>query len=276
MTYKEQFVAEVKVNGKILRVKDGAVYLPFGSEYSILLKNLNSKKASVKISIDGEDVLDGSSLILDPNVSTELEGFLNETIAKNRFKFIHKTEKIQEHRGDRADDGMIRIEFAYEKDKPEPLIKKSIEEVHYYYHNPIKYDYYPCNNWTYIDDMTSERRLTGSSGSGVKNVGDNSCEPVMCSSNVTMDSLGVQNMSSPLPEEGITVKGNEIHQQFQYGSIGALDKSEVIVIRLKGLTQTQNTVQNPITVKTKLTCSSCGTKSKSSFKFCPECGTYLE
>ena len=59
MTYKDQFVVEVKTDGQILRVRDGAVYLPYGCEYSILLKNLNSKKASVKISIDGEDVLDG-------------------------------------------------------------------------------------------------------------------------------------------------------------------------------------------------------------------------
>ncbi len=268
MTYKEQFVTEVKVDGAILRVKDGAVYLPFGSEYSILLKNLNSRKASVKISIDGEDVLDGNSLILDPNASTELEGFLNETTAKNRFKFIHKTEKIQEHRGDRADDGMIRIEFAYEKDKPEPLIKKAIEEVHhhYYYHNPITFDYYKGMDWSYTSDQQTISSDT------MKNYSHNT----VLQNGPSMDYLGVQGCSDPLDDEGITVKGNEIHQQFQYGSIGALDKSEVIVIRLKGLTQTQNTVQNPITVKTKLTCSSCGTKCKSSFKFCPDCGTYLE
>ena len=112
MTYKDQFVVEVKCRGKILRVKDDAVHLPFGSEYSLYLKNLNSRRASVTISIDGQDVLDNQSLILEPNSSTELEGFLRGTTAKNRFKFINKTKEIQEHRGDKIDDGIIRVEFA--------------------------------------------------------------------------------------------------------------------------------------------------------------------
>jgi len=137
MTYQDYFVAEIKVNGKIMRVKDGAVYLPFGSEYSILLKNLNTKRAAVKVSIDGDDVLDNSSLILDANSETELQGFLRGNIAKNRFRFIHKTKQISEHRGDRADDGLVRIEFAFEKPKPEPPIVKTIDEVHHIYHYDI-------------------------------------------------------------------------------------------------------------------------------------------
>ena len=96
MTYADKFVVEVKQGGKILRVKDGAVYLPFGSEYSIYLKNLNSKRANVNISIDGEDVLDNHSLILDANSSTELQGFLRGNVAKNRFRFIHKLANIGE------------------------------------------------------------------------------------------------------------------------------------------------------------------------------------
>ena len=130
MTYADKFVVEVKQNGKILRIKNGAVYLPFGSEYSIFLKNLNSKRASVNISIDGEDVLDNNSLVLDANSSTELEGFLRGNTAKNRFRFINKTKEISEHRGDRADDGLLRVEFAFEKPQPEPWIMKTIKEVH--------------------------------------------------------------------------------------------------------------------------------------------------
>ena len=115
MTYADNFVVEVKQNGKILRVKNGAVYLPFGSEYSILLKNLNSVRAGIKVSIDGEDVLDNSSLVLDANSDTVLEGFLRGTVARNRFRFINKTQEISDHRGDRADDGLLRVEFAFEK-----------------------------------------------------------------------------------------------------------------------------------------------------------------
>lgn len=270
MTYQDYFVAEIKVNGKIMRVKDGAVYLPYGSEYSILLKNLNTKRAAVKVSIDGDDVLDNSSLILDANSETELEGFLNGNVAKNKFRFIHKTKQISEHRGDRADDGLVRIEFAFEKPKPEPWIKKTIDEVHHHYHYHDNIDWYKGGGWTFYN-------YTGG-GSG-----DSVCDSQPCSytvencarnisQTVQQDSLGVE----PNADEGITVKGSQINQQFRYASIGDLEEPKAIVIQLKGMTETGKTVEKPITVKTKLTCKTCGTKSKSSMKFCGVCGTFLE
>jgi len=146
MTYKDQFVVEVKCNGKILRVQDDVIHLPFGSEYSIYLKNLNSRRAAINISIDGEDVLDGSSLILNANSSTDLEGFLRGATAKNKFKFINKTKEIQDHRGDKIDDGIIRVEFAYEKAKP--IQKLIVEDHHHHDHYHWNYD-----NWFYGDSM---------------------------------------------------------------------------------------------------------------------------
>ena len=276
MTYKDQFVAEVKSNGRILRIKDGAVYLPFGSEYTILLKNLNSKRAAINISIDGEDVLDNSSLILDANTSTEIEGFLRGNVARNRFRFINKTKEISEHRGDRADDGLLRIEFAFEKPRPIPSIKKTIEEVHHHYHNsPFTYTYHSNADWSYNDT------LRGSSGDGepvaMAASGPSMSRNVADLSNVTCDSLGVQNVSElPNADEGITVKGSECSQQFHYASIGDLEDPATIVICLKGIANSGNKVEQPVTVQRKLTCSSCGIKSKSSFKFCPSCGTFLE
>ena len=92
-----------------------------------------------------------------------------------------------------------------------------------------------------------------------------------------MDSFNDQNISDlPNVDEGITVKGSEVSQQFNYSSVGELEEANVIVIHLKGLTQTGTTVSKPVTTQEKLTCSSCGTKSKSSSKFCSECGTFLE
>ena len=78
----------------------------------------NQEKQKLRISIDGVDVLNGQSLLVNPNDTTELEGFLNDCIAKNKFKFIPKTEEISEYRGDKIEDGLIRVEFWYEKLKP--------------------------------------------------------------------------------------------------------------------------------------------------------------
>jgi len=293
MTYKDQFVVEVKCKGKILRMRDDFVYLPFGSEYSIYLKNLSSRKASVKIHIDGQDVLDYSSLILQPNSSTELEGFLRGTTATNKFKFIKKTKEIQEHRGDKIDDGMIRVEFAYEKDKPKRTIIHEDHEHHHHHHHHHKYDHY---HWNYNDWFSgdsavrygssmgstpvkgvAESSFTMNNSRGMDSGGEKGQVENAFYSNVTMDSLGTESLGAPLDDEGITVKGQEINQQFRYGTIGELEQAEVIVIRMKGVDPNSNaTVQQPLTVKSKLTCSSCGKVSKSSFKYCPNCGTYLE
>ena len=94
--YQEKVVGCLINNGKILREKEGIFLIPFGSEYSIYIKNLESRKAKVKISIDGVDVLNGQSLLINPNETTELEVFLNDCIAKNKFKFIPKTKEISE------------------------------------------------------------------------------------------------------------------------------------------------------------------------------------
>ena len=292
MTYKDNFVVEVKADGQILRVKDGAVYLPFGSEYSLLLKNLNSRKASVKVSIDSEDVLDGHSLILDSLVTHELQGFLRGTTAKNRFRFIQKTKEIQEHRGDKIGDGLVRVEFAFEKPRPKTIVKKIIKEVeehhhhhhdyhHHHHHHrydwwPTRYTWYDGSGWSSLSDsvQSSDEPVQSymSSGGSVRG---------MSANNITCDSLGVQAsftaQNAPNVDEGITVKGNEIHEHYNYGQIGALEQSSVIVIALKGIQRSSGVVvTDPITVSTKLTCKTCGTKSKSSSKFCSNCGTFLE
>jgi len=114
MTYNNKFVAVVKCNGKILVEKNGIVHIPFGSEYTILLKNLNSVKAVVDITIDGQDILDSNRLIVHPNSSNELKGFMKDNRVTNKFKFIQKTEEISDFRGDNIDDGIIRIEITFE------------------------------------------------------------------------------------------------------------------------------------------------------------------
>jgi len=100
MMYNNKLVTVVKVNGKILREHGETVYIPFGSEYEIHFKNLHSTKAVVSIDIDGEDVLNGSRLVVRPNDDNKVEGFMRGNAISHKFKFIEKTQEISEHRGD--------------------------------------------------------------------------------------------------------------------------------------------------------------------------------
>jgi len=280
MTYKDHFVAEVKCGGKILRITDGAVHLPFGAEYSLLFKNLNSRRVAIKVSIDGQDTLDNHRLVLDPNETTELKGFMQYNVVRNAFKFINKTKQIQEHRGDKIDDGMIRIEFAFEKPVPEHIMKTVIHEVHHYPHrSPLNYYWYDAPNWVYTSNavygsagtargLDSVKGMTG--GVTGQMVGE-----VQSVYNCSIPTQELSIQSEPAKDEGITVKGSELYQSLNYTSIGELEQSEVIIIQLKGSGDTGVMVEKPVTVHTRLVCKTCGVSSPSNNNYFPSCCTYL-
>ena len=139
MVYQQKLVAVIKCNGKILREVDNTVLIPFLAEYEIFIKNLESRDAVIKISIDGEDVLDNQSIIIKANSSCSLEGFLKGNKVSNKFKFIQKTAKIQDHRGDRVDDGLVRIEYQFTK------INQTITTTHRHVHDNHWYHPYWCD-----------------------------------------------------------------------------------------------------------------------------------
>lgn len=260
MTYHNKLVVAVKHDRKILRESDGYVTLPFGSEYSILIKNLEARKASVKISIDGRDALGGKSLLVHPNENLELERFIDGDDRHGyKFKFIQKTKEIVEHRGDKLDDGMIRVEFQFEAKKKIVIT----EEHHHHHHHDWDWPYYPRVRWTRYDYETT----CGGGGTSCSNAPYSKL-----SGEVTYTSSD----SAPNPAEGITVEGGDSDQAFYQGYIGELESQvHTIVIRLRGTFNGETPVTKPITVKTKMKCKYCGTVSKSGSKFCAQCSARL-
>ena len=288
MAFNNNFVVAVKQGGRILRETNGEVHLPFGTEYSILLKNLNSRKALVKISIDGRDI--GGELIIDANSDSEIERFIDGNLNGGyRFKFIEKTQKVRTHRGDKIDDGVIRVEYTFEKEQP------IIIDHHHHYHNHHHHDYYHDHYhprpwpwgpiWSSITSNVSDNVKYSSTVDSVVESDDGItyCYNVNSSADsmakgITRSKTKKQMMSNvtPFNEDGITVEGSDSNQHFHYGSIDECEsQSHVITLHLRGTTINNIPIQKPITVKTKFTCKTCGTSSKSSVKFCRECGTRL-
>ena len=117
MMYQSKLVASLKANGKILREFKDTVYIPFGSEYSFLLKNLHTQRAVVNIFIDGDNIVDGG-LVINAGQEVNLERYVkNGNLTEgNRFKFIERTQAVEDGpRGIKLEDGLVRIEFQYEK-----------------------------------------------------------------------------------------------------------------------------------------------------------------
>jgi len=236
--FNKNFVVVVKVNGKVLREVDGVVKIPFGSEYTILLKNLDTKTAAVEVSIDGQDVLDNSRLVIYGNAELELHGFLKGNDVKNKFKFIEKTEEISNYRGDRPDDGVVRVKYTFEK----PTIPYWYTTKTWY--QPMVYDY--------------DRYYYGPPAGCMGN------SSILCS---------CSSFSQQDNGDGITVKGSDdVNQRFNTVTLNTLEsESHVITLKLRG-----TDLNKPMTVRDKVTCETCGRRSKTSAKYCENCGSYLE
>jgi len=265
--YKDRLIVVVKNNGKIMREHGDQIFLPFGSEYSLSFKNLESRNAVAKVQIDGEDALNGHRLILRPGIEFPLERFFNGNLNNgNRFRFIEKTKEISNFRGDRIDDGLICVEFWFEKEIE--YYRYSYPELDFDDFKPIRYRrrVFPKIH-TYIEGTSREFFDSCSS------VDDSVTGAINYSSNIGGEKLC---KSSVVVDDGITVKGSESDQSFTYDSIGVLESSShVMVLKLKGYNERNIKIEKPITVKTRLQCETCGRKWKSNTKYCPNCGTYL-
>ena len=250
--HKNNFVMAVKVDGKVLREFDGKVYLPFGSEYKILLKNLSSIRASVKVSIDGVDVLGGNSLIIDGNRSMDLARFLDNGDMErgNAFKFIEKTQKISDHRGDKAEDGLLTI--TYEFEQPQAAIVGRAQ-----YRGILP------------DTDFASRRISG----GLPHTSWHSSTMLADSTPVALNAVQTQAASNT---SGITAPGAITEQSFGtvYGFKGT-GVYHTMTMELKG-GAVSGPVTTPVAVKKREKCPMCGTIVRQTAKFCHECGSSVE
>ena len=114
--YNNKLAGAIKVNNKVLREFKDTVYLAFGSEYSIYLKNLSTVRALINVFVDGDNIVPGG-LVLNAGQEIELErsiknGNMNEG---NKLKFIERIGAIEQHRGIKLEDGLVRVEYQFEK-----------------------------------------------------------------------------------------------------------------------------------------------------------------
>ena len=249
--YESKLVASLKANGKILREFKDTVYIPFGSEYSFLLKNLNTKRALVTVYIDGEDMTPGG-LVLNAGQEIDLERSIKGGNLKegNRFKFIERTRNIEQHRGVKLEDGLVRIEFQFEQ--------------------------YDLNQWFANNQTYSKGPMRGISGSTADWIAPMSTMYSSVSGAMT-NTMNVSAQAQSLNDVGITVAGSKSTQAFTTTSMGLMETvKHNIVLKLLGETVDNQPVREAVTVKHKPKCTTCGKQNKATNKFCSECGTSLE
>ena len=265
--YANKLAVALKVNNRILREFKDTVYVPFGSEYSVLVKNLNTKRAIINIFVDGTNVVPGG-LVLNASQEIDLErsivnGNLN---AGNRFKFIERTGQIEANRGIKLEDGIIRVEYQYEHVYQTVWPNYTLGQPQWYgssstYHGGV------------LRSMTSNN-ISGPMSLGASATAKGVSEIGMNAILSSAESLGD---AQSYNDAGITVAGSKSEQKFQTVSSFALEaEKHTMVLRLLGETPDNVPVLKPVTVKSKPKCVTCGTQNRAHAKFCVSCGTALE
>lgn len=282
MMYNQKMVCCLKANGKVLREFKDTVYIPFGQEYSILVKNLNSVRAIVKIEIDGTPV-NTDGFIVNANSEIDIERFVKDLSKGNRFRFIERTQKIEDGpRGIKAEDGLIRVSFQFEKVAPK------FETTHVYHntvhHYPYRWGPYWYNDGPYYGSPMYGNGLIGSVNKTNVTLGATMGEEPslmnvskgVSSGQSTLSANSAGPMRS-FSDAGITVPGSISDQKFTMVSGFPTEAEEhVMVIRLLGEDPRGKTIEVPVTVKAKPKCQTCGHTNKATNKCCSECGTHLE
>lgn len=279
MMYESKLAAAIKVNGRVLREHGDTVRMPFGSEYSILLKNLNTKRALVNIFIDGQNIVEGG-LVLNAGQEVDLERFVkNGSLTQgNRLKFIERTSSIEEHRGVKLEDGLVRIEFQFEQ--PRPVYNHSSWFTKTFDNNQI----YPQSRNIGSADASYNvngvlRSVDFSSNGGSMMARATSAIDQYCADNNirSMSEVhdGAATMNASVNEAGITVPGSKSTQKFSTVYMGAMEAEKFSMV-FKLLGQTVNSpVQQAVTVKAKQKCDTCGHTNKATAQYCNKCGTAL-
>jgi hypothetical protein len=236
MSYFNKLVVTIKQNNKIIREENDNIFkIPFDSEYSILIKNLNNLNAIINVSIDGEDVLNKNSINIAKNSSYELEGFVDHTQRiTNRFKFVKDT--LNNKKSNVGENGLILVTCYYQEEIVNNVYIQQSYPIFVPYRFPVCDDFY----YSYGDNFPFTNTIGYS-----------------CSNEITCCSV----------DNGATVKGTPINKELPKNSS---NKFFNIVLQLKGIDS-----EKPVYSKEKIYCTSCGRRCKTNMKFCPECGNQL-
>jgi hypothetical protein len=284
--FNANFVVAVKVNGKILREVGDLVYLPFGSEYSILLKNKSTLKAKALVEIDGQTATENTCLVLDPGETLELKRFIRNGnfSTGNAFRFIEKTSHVEKHRGNKADDGLITVRYEFAR-KPVPYVPNPFllggglgsgyntggcHGLGSHISNTMYSSTVVSRGIVPTSSITCSTSFTDDEGPVAMSAGP---EVKMSANSLRSKTKAPAAAAAAVNEAGITAPGSRVDQQFYSVADFATDGvKHAITLMLKG-GDGHVQVQQPVVVKKSQICGSCGMQNKQTANFCQRCGT---
>jgi len=226
--------------------------------------------------IDGDNVVPGG-LVLGAGQECDLERSIKNgnLTAGNKFKFVERTAAIENGpRGAKLEDGLIRIEFQFEK-----IYQR--QDGPFFIGNNTPWGNTPTPWQTTPYNSPILRGLgnlgTGDPYGGLSGTTLCSAQYSASSAKPSLMNVATAATAQSLNDIGITVPGSKSDQKFAtVSSFPTEMEKHTIVLKVLGETADNKPVAKPVTVKAKPKCSTCGKLNKATAKYCSECGTALE
>jgi len=266
MAHANDFVVSIKHGGKALReipnntTREREVFLPDGSEYSIHLKNKTDRKAVAHVYIDGtEAVTEG--LVLPAGFAFDLQRFVldgnMESGASFRFVAVHGKEGHKVDNPDTPENGLVRVEFFFEKEKPKPRPKPL----------PDNFGMKFCRG---MDIHENVMGATVAEPAMLFSKGPVPATAAACSEGSAMfGTLLMEEEQKTSGSIGATAAGEKVSQRFTMVNVEEeSNAAAVILLRLKIRTE-------PLRAQDHVHCSACGARAETGHKFCYRCGAPL-
>lgn len=242
--YLKDFVVTLEVKGQTCReVKNeqggNLIYIPFGSDYSLQFRNMRNVRALVEVKIDGAEVTAGG-LVIGANSSSSLTGKIDGDSTKNQFRFIRKTERIKNVRGDKPMDSVVEVKVTFEEDVTELLRAWQYGG----YARPVK-----SARISWQNDQSSLLR---------------SC------------SLGQVGFNcSTGPEGGLTVPGTPTNVNYSTTSFRRSSDVTSVSFFLTGTNPESLPIAQPVVTRSERICPTCRFRNPNTDRWCGDCGTCL-
>ena len=254
MVYSNKFVICILVNGKVQKEKkNGVVNLPFGTEYTIRLRNKNDRRCCADIYIDGECV-SGGGYVVDANDYMDIKRHNDRDRA---FKFVSLDSEDAVDYGKNGDNddgekGTIEVRFRMEKEDrvkyvPLPYIVEPVERIRPIVPYPTEpwrpvrpYRYHTGYNVTCDNNSSSgdPNEFSMKTTNSVQSQSQQSAYFSSCDASQTLD-LNETKSSYRAPEgvpveDGCTVEGKRTGQSFRTVHFVAEATETVLRIFLQG------------------------------------------
>lgn len=292
--YKEGFATAVLVDGRVVREENGISRIPFGTEYTVRLKNKYPEPVAADVFIDGKLVNEAGHLFVPGNGTVDLDRWIFKDKTDRKLQFVKLTEGGKGVEANEQENGVIEVRFY--KPKKADQLSRIISEIHIH-----EWPWYPV--WimprvvwyddTQVYPMKYERTITNNNGwsgyyetfSGASSDGSIRMSSVSSSASYSASMAPASqgkdgklslNYHIPNPflqalasQPGATAEGKKVDDKSEALAKKAEFKLEfepiVLTMKLMGFDGPKPEAKNY--------CETCGRKRRDRENFCPSCGS---